>query len=293
MKVLITGGSGFIGQNLREKLGDKYLIQAPSSEELNLLDAVTVSDYLRRNAFDMIIHSATWNATRTSPKDTSLVLENNLRMFFNLARRKDDFGRMIYFGSGAEYSRENWFPRMKEQFFDTHMPTDQYGFSKYVMAKYSEGAGNIHNLRLFGIYGKYEDWRIRFISNACARAVHDFPITIRQNVYFDYLYIDDLVEIVRNFIDREIGATTFNVCTGITFDLITLAKLVIAVSGKDLAIEVAKAGLGREYSGDNSRLLTETGGFQFRNMESCIAELYNWYLTQKETIDREALLAER
>lgn len=291
-KILITGSSGFIGRNLREAFADKYEILAPPSRELDLLDDQKVAAFLKANKFDVVIHAATWNATRTSTKDLSKVFENNLRMFLNLARNGDQFGRMIYFGSGAEFSREYWKPRMTEDYFDAHVPSDQYGFSKYVMAKYAEKAGNIYNLRLFGVFGKYEDWQIRFISNACARVACDLPIVIRQNVYFDYMYIDDLVKITDLYIVREIGTVTRNVCTGIVFDLHTLAKKVLTASGKQVDIAVSNEVLGREYSGDNSRLLQEIGGFEFGKMNSCIEEMYKWYIAQKSTIDRQKLLAE-
>jgi GDP-L-fucose synthase len=102
---------------------------------------------------------------------------------------------MIYYGSGAEFDRNNWIPKMKEEYFDSFVPTDQYGFSKYIINKYTERAENIFNLRLFGVFGKYEDYQIRFISQTCCRAIYDLPITINQNVNFDYTYIDDVVEI--------------------------------------------------------------------------------------------------
>ena len=293
MKIFITGGSGFIGRNLKEALAGTYKIVAPSSTELDLCDGDKVAAFLKSHKFDTVIHAATWNATNTSTKDTTRVLEKNLRMFFNLARCKNDFGKMIFFGSGAEFSRENWIPMMSEEYFDNHVPTDQYGFSKYVMAKYAEKEENIYNLRLFGVFGKYEDWQIRFISNACARAAHDLPIIIRQNVFFDYLYIDDLVKIVKLFIDRAVKAKTYNVCTGRAVDLYTLATQVLAVSGKKLDILVVKEGLGREYSGNNSKLLQEIGEFHFRAMASCIAELYEWYVSQISAIDMKKLIAEQ
>ena len=72
---------------------------------------------------------------------------------------------MIYFGSGAEFSRKNWIPKMEENYYDKFVPTDQYGFSKYVMNKITEKSDNIYNLRIFGLFGKYDDWRYRFIPN--------------------------------------------------------------------------------------------------------------------------------
>ena len=43
-------------------------------------------------------------------------------MFFNLARGNDYFGKMLYYGSGAVFGRENWKPRMKEDYFDQNVP---------------------------------------------------------------------------------------------------------------------------------------------------------------------------
>jgi UDP-glucose 4-epimerase len=293
MNVLITGGSGFIGRNLTEQLSGKYSISSPTSRELNLLDADAVLAYFDRNAFDVVIHTATWNATANSPKDVSKVLENNLRMFFNIVRCDDSYGKMIHFGSGAEYDIHHWAPKMKEDYFDRHVPADDYGFSKYIMAKYAASHPKIYNLRLFGVFGKYEDWVIRFISNACCRAAWDLPITIRQNVYFDYLYIDDLIRITEWFILHDGGEKTYNVCTSTALDLHSLANKVLAISGKNLDIVIARQGFGKEYSGDNARLLGEIGTISFTPIDDSIRELYDWYSEHKQNIDRNKLLSNK
>lgn len=293
MKILITGSSGFIGRNISEQLKDRYEIHTPSSSELSLLEDGKVSEYLKINHFDLIIHAATWNATRNSKKELGQVLSNNLRMFFNLARNDACYGKMIYYGTGAEYGRGHWTPKMKEGYFDAYVPQDDYGFSKYIMSKFAENSKNIYNLRLFGIFGKYEDWEIRFISNACCKAVYDLPISIKQNVLFDYMHIDDLVRITEWFIGHSPLKKVFNVCTGKTHSLLTLAKKVLAVSGKNLDIRISKEGLGEEYSGNNLRLLEEIGNYQFRDMDNSIKELYLWYLNQKKSIDKKKLLSDK
>ena len=48
---------------------------------------------------------------------------------------------------------------------------DAYGFSKYICAQHIERADRIVNLRLFAVFGAYEDYTVRFISNACCRAL--------------------------------------------------------------------------------------------------------------------------
>lgn len=290
MKILITGSTGFIGQNLKEQLTDKYQIYAPSSTNLDLLDEVQVVEYLKKNTFDVIIHAATWNATRASTKNIMKVLENNLRMFFNVARCSSYFDKMIYYGSGAEYDRRHWIPKMTEDYFDTHVPTDQYGFSKYIMRKYAEKYHNIIGLCLFGVFGRHEDWLIRFVSNTCCKAVLDFPITIIQNVFFDYLYIDDLVRITDWFIENSTNERYYNVCTGLTYDLLTLANKVISVSMKLSDIKITRDGYGREYSGNNDKLIKEMRGYVFKDITDCISELYHWYFVNRHRIDKEKIL---
>ena len=64
----------------------------------------------------------------------------------------------------------------------------------------------VYELRLFGVFGPYEDWQVRFLSNACARAVWDMPLVIRQNVFFDYLDVDDLGRILELMFCRSLAA---------------------------------------------------------------------------------------
>jgi GDP-L-fucose synthase len=85
MTLLITGGNGFIAKNILEQLGKDYSIISRTSSELNLLDGEATCEYISKNKFDIIIHTATYDAApRHSTKDPSKVLENNLKMFFNL-----------------------------------------------------------------------------------------------------------------------------------------------------------------------------------------------------------------
>lgn len=287
MKVLITGGNGFIARNLDEQLKNKYSIVSLGSKELNLLDSLNVFNYLKNNRFDVVIHTATYDAApKHSTKDPTKVLEYNLKMFFNIARCKDYFGKMIYFGSGAEFSREFWKPKMKENYFDKHVPTDQYGFSKYIMTKYVQSHKNIYNLRLFGMFGKYDDWRTRVIPNVCYQTIMGTPIKIEQNKYGDFLCIDDLVKIVDWFIKNKPKKNVYNICTGRAIDFKAVAKKIISISGKKLSLKIEKSELGREYSGDNALLLEELKKFKFTPVDDALKSLYAWYDENKKEIFR-------
>lgn len=282
MKILVTGGAGFIARNLTEQL-KQYDITALNSKQLNLLDYVQVAACIKGGNFDVVIHTATYDAApKHSIKDPALVLENNLKMFFNLVRCRDYFSRMIYFGSGAEFAREYWQPRMPEEYFDQHVPPDQYGFSKYIMTKYARQDSKIYNLRLFGVFGKYDDWRTRFISNACVNAALGKPVQINQNVFFDLLDIDDLVKIIGRFIEHQPQTNIYNVCTGQVYDFKSLAEKIIRISGKKLKIMIKQKGLGREYSGDNTLLMREFPDFKFTPVDESLKRLYDWCNSNKQ-----------
>jgi GDP-L-fucose synthase len=182
---------------------------------------------------------------------------------------------------------------MREEYFDTYVPVDQYGFSKYIMAKYTAGAENIVDLRIFGCFGPYEDWELRFISNAICKTLYDLPITIKQNVFFDYIWIDDLIRITEWFMSNDSRHKHYNACTGRTVDLLSLGELIKDILGKEVPILLAQDCLKPEYSGDNARLLAELPDFQFTGMDEAIRRLAQYYSNNLDKIDRRLLLSDK
>ena len=202
MNLFLTGGSGFIGRNILELLGQKHQIIAPTHKELDLLDENAVTEFFNSHDIDIVIHSAVRPGHRNA-KDLSNQFDHNTRMFSNLVSNSSKFKKMIFLSSGLVYDIRYYQPKMKEEYFGNHIPSDEAGFSKYLSAKQIEKSSNIIELRLFGVFGKYEDYSIRFISNAICKALFDLPITIKQNRKFDYLYIEDLMPILQYFINND------------------------------------------------------------------------------------------
>lgn len=285
MKVLLTGSRGFIGRNLQEGLQGMVDLRTPTHAELDLMDSETVAKYLEREQFDVVLHCATWNATVVSDKDRRWVLDHNLKMFFNLARHNDLYGHMFYFGSGAEYSRPHWHALMRENEIGKHIPLDDYGLSKYLMHLHAISSHNITNLRLFAVYGPHEDYRIRFISNAICRALFNLPIVIRRDRRFDYLWVGDLVEIVKKLLPHPPQLRSINVCTSQPYLLSDLAKLVLENIENKVNIEIQHDGLDKEYSGDNSALIKMIPTLSFTSPREGIVKLVNWYRQHQSEIN--------
>lgn len=287
-RILLTGASGFIGRNIAEGLQDQYIVLCPSSENLDLLDSKAVLRFFQMNSIDVVIHAANCNE-RKKKIVASEVLEKNLRMFFNLERCKSLYGKMLYFGSGAEYDMQNYIPNMPEEYFDVNVPKDAYGFSKYIMAKNCLKSDNIFDLCLFGVYGKYEEWNRRFISNAICRALKGMDITIHQNVYFDYLWVEDLIKVLPYFIENDLKYKRYNVCRGEKIDLYSLARIVRGILNIDCEIKVAESGWKPEYTGDNQRMIDAIGEVKFTELEDTIETLCMYYGEHLDEIDRNML----
>ncbi len=287
MKILITGGGSVFAKNLVETLHDSYDIYAPTRQELDLLDAQKVQTHLKESKYDVVIHTATYDAAPIdSKKDPAKVLENNTKMYFHLARNSDHFGKMLYYGSGAEFSRPFWKSKMREDYFDQHVPTDQYGLSKYIMTQHALKSSNIYNLRVFGVFGKYEDWRYRVISNFCAKAVLGLPLTINDDKAFDFLSVDDLVRVTEYFIKQQPKHHVYNICTGNEYKFSQLASIMASQSSQTVEVRV-KQDSPLCYSGDNSLFLAQYPEFKFTPIEESIAKLYQWYWQNKEEIKEE------
>jgi GDP-L-fucose synthase len=292
MKILITGGRGFIGRNLTEHLLTEHEVHAPAHKELDLLDEDAVRSFLREERFETIIHSAVKPGHRNA-KDPENQFFHNTRMFYNLARNDQYYDKLLFMGSGLVYDQRHYLPKMKEEYFDAHMPADEGGFSKYIISRYISGKENMTDLRVFGIFGKYEDYAIRFISNAICKTLLDLPITIKKNRRFDYIYIDDYMPIIDHFIKKKTKERAYNITPDKPIELKTLAEKVLEISGKNLPIKIGQDGMGPEYSGDNTRLRKEIPNLKFTPMDESIGKLYGWYSQNRRDINKEFLMVDK
>jgi UDP-glucose 4-epimerase len=293
MKILLTGGSGFIGRNILDSFfKEKYEIVAPTRSELDCADDRSVDNFFSKYSFDVVLHSACKPGHRNAPDPTGILITNS-RMAFNLLKHQSSWGKLINMGSGAIYDSNNYQPKMKEEFFGTHIPTDEHGYNKYILGLLFPHYKNAIDFRIFSIFGKYEDYAIRFISNAICKTLFDLPITIKQNRNFDFLFVDDLINIIDYFISTDSKHSEYNITPDHSIELMEVAKMVRSISGKNVDIKVAKEGMALEYSGDNSRLKSEIQNLKLTPIQNSIELLYSWYHDNRKNIDVSKLLIDK
>ena len=292
-KILLTGGNGFIGKNILESfLAEKYEIIAPRSFELNLIDTACVDEYFKGKEFDVVLHSGVKPSHRNA-KDPTNSFFANVRMFENLERHKDKYCKFINFGSGAIYDTSKNISNVKEEQRFDNIGEKDHDFSKYVVSKQIENLDNFVDLNIFGIFGKYEDYAIRFISNAICKALFDLPITLRQNRCFSYLYVEDLMPILEFFIENDVKYKSYNIVPDEKSTLLDIAQSARNLSEKNIEIKVANQGYGLEYTGGNSRLKNEFVNIKFTKLEQAISALYNYYNENIKILDKNLLLEDK
>ena len=292
MNIFITGSNGFVGSHLKEYINTKYSnykLFLPSSKELDLSDELAVDDYILGNKIDIIIHLANKGGDRTT-LDMKNVTEYNLRIFFNIAKHEKNVKKIISFGSGAEYSKHKPIIDACEEDYKLSLPLDEYGFYKSITSKYIEKSDNIVQLRIFGAYGEYENYRYKFITNSIVKNLLKLPIIINKNVYFDYIYINDLLKMIDWTIHNETKEKIYNVTTGKKIDLITLANLVNETSDFKSEIKVLNDGLNNEYTSNNERIMKELKNFEFTSHKKAIQKMREYFKANLEKLDKESII---
>ncbi|MCL4338825.1 NAD(P)-dependent oxidoreductase [Patescibacteria group bacterium] len=288
LKILITGANGFIGHNLAEQLKHKFSTISPSHSQLDLLDRKKVKEYLKEHNPDAIIHAALYVGSDKRVFSSDM-LGKNLTIFYNLLEQRHPDTKVIVFGSGAEYDKSKPIINVSEKESGLSLPKDDYGLLKYTISRIMKKTDNAVVLRLFGVYGKYEDYTRRFISQAICRSILGLPVVIRQNVFFDYIYIDDLVKIVEYCLIHNMKYTHYNAGKGEKIDLISLAEIVKKTTHNPHPIKILKQGYNMEYTCNNQRLLSELSGFKFTPFTSAIDQLYRYYLDNKSIFKKKNL----
>lgn len=274
MKILLTGSGGFIGKNLKFYLQGKHQLLTPRSFELDLTNKEAVKEYFKTNDIDFIIHCGSIGGAREIvDKDTTI--EDNLAMVDNILLNKKTETKIILFGSGAMYDKSRNLHKVKETEIGKFVPYDLYGKSKLLIYEKIKDRNDVLMLNIFACYG-YDEKENRFPSYAINQIIKGENININQNVIFDYLFVEDLEQIVEYFINNMPQDNIINITPTQSSSLLEIANIVKNISKKDININVLNPKMNNEYTGDNSLLLKNYSKIKFTSLENGLKKLYEY-----------------
>lgn len=254
-KLLLTGSSGFVGKNLLPLLRERYCVVAPRRDELDLQQPEAVKRFLDKGQFDAVVHTA--NPTGHNPIDSrERLFEDSLRVFLSLERCADSYGRMIYFGSGAEFGKHRSLDMVSEEDIGLELPRDPYGLSRYAMQKLARARSNIVNLRLFGCYGP-GDAAYKLIPDVMRCIREGTAIRLRQDAWFDFIYVTDIVPVLDHFLAQPARHVDYNLCSGTPLSVLAIAEEVRRQMKSNAPLVIQQEAPGLAYTASNSRLREE------------------------------------
>jgi GDP-L-fucose synthase len=245
MRILITGGNGYIGRNLFISLASKYNVTRITRQNFDLTNYNDTCEWFHERQFDVVIHTAISGGNRLHEDDNS-VFEQNMAMFNNLIVNKHCFSKLISFGSGAEI-------------FHGDTP---YANSKREIAKHILHYPNFYNLRIFGVFD-YNELDSRFIKSNIIRYLKKDPMVIHFKKIMDFFYMKDLISLVEYYIQNSNLPKTVDCSYKEKHTLIDIANYINTLSDYKVPIIVEDSNKFEHYSGTNHGLpINEIGLFE-------------------------------
>ena len=231
MKILITGGNGYIAKSINNALWEKHHIIAPGRKELDLTDTKSVDKFFKNKQFDVVIHTAIKGGSRLSEDDQNVLLDNII-MMGNLHSHKDKYSKLINLGSGAEI----------------YAPQTPYGASKKWCNELVNRNENWYTIRIYGVFDENE-LDTRFIKANIKRYIQGEPMIIHQDKLMDFFYMKDLISLIEFYmldinLDKEIDC-----CYNDTMALSGIASIINNLSNWKVPINTNELKPADSYIG--------------------------------------------
>ena len=257
--ILVLGASGFVGANLFRLLlrhradvfgtrSQPYSWRLEGLPEANVITADLLVEHNQRQLLDAVKPRTVFDCVAygaySFETDSELIYRTNVSLrakLLELMRERGVF-RYIHAGSSSEYGDNAAGPG--EDVAPT--PNSHYAVSKAAVAGLLHYYGKklafpCANLRLYSIYGPYED-SSRLIPTVVARGVAgELPPLVRRDISRDFVYVDDCCEA---FLDAALRLSpaqygeSFNVGSGIKTTIGDVAALATELFGLSAQPEV-------------------------------------------------------
>ncbi len=291
MKLLVTGGAGYIGSVLVRRLrgaGHRVVVvddlstghrEAVQGEELvvgDFGDRALVGDLLVRRGAEAVVHLAASCLVGESVQDPARYYRNNLERSLALVDTLRERGvpRLVLSSTAAVYGEPLAIPMPEDH---PTRPTNPYGDTKLALERalhwYHAAHGfSFVSLRYFNAAGATEDGLLgedhrpetHLIPNVLKAALGGAPVAIFGTDYVtpdgtavrDYVHVEDLAEAhvaALHQLERRGGASVYNLGNGAGFSVRQVIEAAVRVTGRPIPTRPAP-----RRSGDPATLVASS-----------------------------------
>lgn len=238
-KILVTGGAGFIGSHLVERLsrdnevtvlddlstGENVMCSGVKYVRGDILDLVSGA-YMCKDA-DYIFHLAANSDVLKSINSPEKDMQINIQGTLNMLKSANNVKCFVYFSSAAIYGSNGT------------NPLSFYGISKLAAEQYCLACQEIYGipvviLRCFNVYGERSRNGVIPVLLDCIKSDRPFTIYGDGEQSRDFVYVDDVVEMAAKSV--EYPGEIINVGTGRSVSINLLVDRTAGVIGQPIEV---------------------------------------------------------
>ena len=273
MKLLITGGAGYIGSHTVRYVqdhghevvvldnfssGNKWSIKNCEILEVDLLDEEKLAKLLKDRSFDGVIHFAAKSLVGESIKNPNLYYRNNVIGTLNLINEmsKNNINNLVFSSSAAIFGNPS-----KNKISEDHSkkPINPYGKSKLIIENILQDICNAKKfnsicLRYFNAAGAHSSGQIGEAHEPETHLIPNVLMSAKSNkgnfkvfgnkydthdgtCVRDYVHVDDLAQahlLGLNYLKKREGFSAFNLGNGNGFSILDVIKSCERITKKSL-----------------------------------------------------------
>jgi UDP-glucose 4-epimerase len=307
LKILVTGGAGFIASHLVDALvdrGDEVLVIDDLSTgdrgnlntqarffELDIRDLAT-AELIRAEKPRAISHHAAQMSVSRSVAEPVFDADVNVMGSLNIALAAIDTGSRVVFAStgGALYGDADVIPTPESA---PAWPVSPYGISKLSFEHYLFGFHHTRGLsytalRYANVYGPRQNphGEAGVVAIFCEGLLGKRPFKIHGSGADtrDYVYVDDVVRANLLALDSNI-CDHYNVGTGRQADTNTIYRLIVEGMAKPLVVEHGpdRPGDLKASALDSSKIGRDLGWKPEVSLEDGVGRTVDWFLAQERS----------
>ena len=245
MKVLLTGATGFLGQNLEPVLSEDYEVVGYGSEPWDLRDQSKVEYIVQKIRPDVIVHAAgSVGGILANKENPGKFMYENLIMGTNLIHQamKYRVPKFILLGTVCSYPKHTPVPFKEEDIWngypeETNAP---YGIAKKTLMRLVEDYHEQYdfngvNLVPVNMYGPHDHFNLasghvipalilKFYE--AIKSGKDVKVWGTGEASREFLYAPDCAEAIKLAIQKDVGPEPINIGTGKEIKIIDLAETI-------------------------------------------------------------------